>query len=90
MLDLDREPKRETLTYDEQQAVKVLRHSISRGRLHVLEVLYRDLSKETIGYALLAAKKDLEFNLRAVQALQAATAKLLEAERNEDKDEYLV
>lgn len=89
MLD-DKQPKREALTYDEQQAVKVLRHSISRGRLHVLDALYRDLSKETIGYALLTAKKDLEFNMRAVQALQAATAKLLEAERDEGKDKYLV
>lgn len=89
MLD-DKQPKREALTYDEQQAVKVLRHSISRGRLHVLDALYRDLSKETIGYALLTAKKDLEFNLRAVQALQAATAKLLEVERDEDQDKYLV
>lgn len=88
MLD-DKQPKREALTYDELQAVKVLRHSISRGRLHVLDALYRDLSKETIGYALLTAKKDLEFNMRAVQALQAATAKLLEAERNDDRDKSL-
>jgi hypothetical protein len=88
MLD-DKQPKREALTYDELQAVKVLRHSISRGRLRVLDALYRDLSKETIGYALLTAKKDLEFNLRAVQALQAATTKLLEAERNDDQDKSL-
>jgi hypothetical protein len=66
------------LTYEERQAVEVLRESISRGRLHVLDAIYRDLSKATIGRALVAAKDELNFNLKAVQALQAATAKLLE------------
>ena len=66
------------LTYEERQAVEVLRKSISRGRLHVLDAIYRDLSKATIGRALVAAKDELNFNLQAVQALQAATAKLLE------------
>jgi hypothetical protein len=46
--------------------------------LHVLDAIYRDLSKATIGRALVAAKDELNFNLQAVQALQAATAKLLE------------
>jgi len=67
-----------SLTYEERQAVEVLRKSISRGRLQVLDAIYRDLSKATIGHALVAAKNELNFNLQAVQALQAATARLLE------------
>lgn len=67
-----------SLTYEERQAVEVLRKSISRGRLQVLDAIYRDLSKATIGHALIAAKTELNFNLQAVQALQAATARLLE------------
>ncbi len=66
------------LTYEERQAVEVLRKSISRGRLRVLDAIYRDLSKATIGRALVAAKDELQFNLQAVQALQAATARLME------------
>lgn len=67
-------------TYEELNAVNILRKSISRGRLHVLDAIYRDLSKETIGNALVAAKEELNFNLQAVRALQAAAVKLLEKE----------
>jgi hypothetical protein len=66
-----------TLSYEERNAVDVLRKSIAKGRLHVLDYIYRDLSRETVGHALIAAKDELNFNLQAVQALQAATAKLL-------------
>lgn len=72
------ETKPLSLIYAERQAVEVLRKSISRGRLQVLEAIYRDLSKATIGRALIAAKAELNFNMQAVQALQAATARLLE------------
>lgn len=66
------------LTYEEREAVQVLRKSVQRGRTQVLQAVFADLSKETIGSVLLSAKTELNNNLKAVQALQAATAKLME------------
>ena len=72
------ETKEGTLTYEEREAVRVIRKATQRGRVHVLEAVFADLSKETIGSVLLAAKAELNNNLKAVQALQAATARLME------------
>ena len=66
------------LTYEEREAVRVLRQSTRRGRTHVIGAVFADLSKETIGDVLVAAKVELNNNLKAVQALQAATTKLME------------
>lgn len=66
------------LTYEEREAVRVLRKSVQRGRASVLEGVFADLSKETVGRVLIYAKKELENNLLAVRALQAATAMLME------------
>jgi len=66
------------LTYEEREAVRVLRKSVQRGRASILEGVFADLSKETVGRVLIYAKKELENNLLAVRALQAATAMLME------------
>lgn len=65
-------------TYEEREAVRVIRKAAQRGRVHVVEAVFADLSTETIGSVLLAAKDELNNNLKAVQALQATTARLME------------
>lgn len=66
------------VTYEERQALITLRKSIARGRAHLLEELFTDISKNTIGNALIAAKTELNNNLMAVRVLQTAAQKLME------------
>ena len=72
------ETKEGKFTYEEREAVRVIRKSVQRGRIHVAEAIFEVLSKETIGRVLVCAKNELSNNLMAVQALQAATARLME------------
>ena len=66
-----------SLLYQEREAILTLRKAIANGRVHVLDALYKDLSKDTIYRGLIAAKAELNFNLEAVRALQQATLHLI-------------